>query len=658
MNVIDKLILLIALLGTSFLPLSAEEDADTTKHTPEEYLSNTLPVLYINTDNEEPVIDKTEYINGEYYLDANGCASYVSIGTAENPLPLEIKGRGNSTWHFPKKPYRLKLDTKMPLLGMPKSKHWLLMAAYADWLAHGRDYLNFKISEKLGMPYTTRCVPCEVVLNGDYIGMYFLTEQIRIDPDRVNIKEQDDEETNPTSVTGGWLLEIDNYRQSNQIRFVDINKPKHLMSVTYHKPEELSQVQLDYLTDLLNKVNLSVNTDDKTSREWERYIDIDALARFYMLLEAIDDQEGFSGSCWFSKDRGEDAKLVWGPYWDSGSSLGNRNINAEDQSFFYENEPDYAYNHWIGEIVKFPRFQVALKKWWKKYRDEVFPTMQAEVDAYGQLTEAALTSDYQRWGDKSATQLWYYRDKYVRLLGNKRNFLISNWDVPNDDINWTTYYSDVALALPQGVKAYVVKEIDDNDDGDDDDDDNGIELSEVNYIPANVGVLLFGISDFDEIDTTPYENRDAEEISSLLVGSIEPQVVDDGYVLHNNQFVLAPAGTPIEAHRCYIPVNSDESTPTIIEIAKSPDPHTAINNVKIEDTAVKVYPNPTSDIVHVESNDLTSVSVFSINGSELLSHQANGDNKVVISLGTLPRGVYFLKAITKNGEAVKKLIIE
>ena len=171
-------------------------------------------------------------------------------------------------------------------------------------------------------------------------------------------------------------------------------------------------------------------------------------------------------------------------------------------------------------------------------------------------------------------------------------------------------------------------------------------------------MVLFGISDFDEIDTTPYENRDAEEISSLLVGNIEPQVVDDGYVLHNNQFVLAPAGTPIEAHRCYIPVNSDESTPTIIEIAKSPDPHTAINNVKIEDTAVKVYPNPTSDIVHVESNDLTSVSVFSINGSELLSHQANGDNKVVISLGTLPRGVYFLKAITKNGEAVKKLIIE
>jgi hypothetical protein len=535
----------------------ADEEVDTAIHNPAEYLSNTLPVLYINTVDETPITSKEIYVDGSYYLDANGCEDYESIGTADEPLPLQIRGRGNSSWRLPKKPYRLKLGSKTSLLGMPKSKHWILMAAYADWLAHGRNYLNFIISEKLGMPYTTRNVPCEVVLNGDYIGMYFLTEQIRVAKERVNITEQNDEETDSLNISGGWLLEIDNYEEENQIRFIDSKKPDRTMRVTYHSPEVLSDIQLDYLTDLMNNVNQSVNTDDKTSREWENYIDIDAMARYYVLEEALDDQEGFSGSSWFYKDRGENTKLIWGPFWDSGSTLGNRNYYVEQQNFFYEDEPNYAYNHWIGEIAKFPRFQIAIKKWWKKYRDEVFPTMQAEVDAYGELTEAALAADYLRWGDKSATQLAYYRRKYMKMLSNKRDFLISKWDVPDDSINWVSYYGDSDYALPQGVQAYVVDGI----------NDKGVVISSVDYIPANVGVILFGTNDFDELNATPYEGE-TREVSSILVGSVEPQVVNDGYVLYNNKFVLAPTDTPIEAHQCYIPITSDDSTPTIVYIVE------------------------------------------------------------------------------------------
>jgi hypothetical protein len=533
----------------------ADEEVDTAKHDPAVYLSNTLPVLYINTVDETPITSKEVYVEGSYYLDANGYGDYESIGSAEEPLPLLIRGRGNATWRFPKKPYRLKLDSKASLLGMPRNKHWILLAAYGDWLAHGRNYLAFKISEKMEMPYTTRCVPCEVVLNGDYIGMYFLTEHIRIDKNRVNITEQIDGEVDTTLITGGWLLEIDNYNEENQIRFIDPKKTYKMMRVTYHSPEELSDVQLDYLTELINNVNESVNIDDKTSREWEKYIDINALARFYMVAEALDNPEAFSGSSWFYKDQGESTKLIWGPIWDAGSTMGSRNQDVNTTNFIYNDEPYFAYNHWIEEIAKFPRFQIAIKKWWKKYSEEVFPTMQAEVDAYGVLTEAALAADYLRWGDKSATQLPYYRRKYMRMLSNKRDFLSSKWDVPDDTINWVTYYGDNDYALPQGVKAYVVDAI----------NDNGVVISLVDYIPANVGVLLFGTNNFDESTALPYKGK-ARKVSSILVGSAEPQVVNDGYVLYNNKFVLAPADTPIEAHQCYIPVTSDDSTPTLIEI--------------------------------------------------------------------------------------------
>ncbi|MBR6489477.1 MAG: CotH kinase family protein, partial [Muribaculaceae bacterium] len=346
----------------------------------------------------------------------------------------------NSSWTHPKKPYRLKLDKKAALLGMNKSKHWVLLAQYNDWMAHGRNYLLFKMSQKMGMPFTCGCIPCEVVLNGDYIGMYFITEQIRVDQNRVNITEQADGETDPEKITGGWLLEIDNYQEVNQIRFPDPKKNNKNIKITYHSPEDLSEEQLNYLTNLMHSVNDAVNTDDKTTTEWEKYIDMDALARFYVLEEVTDNLEAFSGSSWFYKDRGDSTKLIWGPHWDSGSCLGNRNLN--NCNFLYLDEAVYAVNHWIGEICKFPRFQVAIRSWWRKYRDEVFPTMQAEVDAYGELTEAALAADFLRWGDKSATQLAYYRRRFIRLLTNKYNFLASHWNDPEEGITLAELMTD------------------------------------------------------------------------------------------------------------------------------------------------------------------------------------------------------------------------
>ena len=91
--------------------------------------SGTLPVFYINTENGTPITSKEDYLNATYHLDALGLEGYTSIGSAEAPLPMQIKGRGNYTWTgFKKKPYRLKLDSKQPLLGMKKSKHFGLLS--------------------------------------------------------------------------------------------------------------------------------------------------------------------------------------------------------------------------------------------------------------------------------------------------------------------------------------------------------------------------------------------------------------------------------------------------------------------------------------------------------------------------------------------------
>ena len=177
--------------------------------------SETLPVMFINTENSQAITSKENYINATYYIETFGLDGYEAVGSKEEQLPLEIRGRGNYTWRdFDKKPYRIKLGSKAALLGMNKSKHFALLAHADDNLGFYRNTLGFEFSRLMGMPYTPAQEPVEVVLNGNYIGLYFLTETIRIDEDRVNIVEQEDYATDASEITGGWLVEIDNYDEA------------------------------------------------------------------------------------------------------------------------------------------------------------------------------------------------------------------------------------------------------------------------------------------------------------------------------------------------------------------------------------------------------------------------------------------------------------
>ena len=128
---------------------------------------------------------------------------------------------------------------------MPKNKHWVLIAGADDWLGYLKNPVGFMISKALGLRWTPGIVPVELVLNGNYQGLYFLTEHVRVDKNRVNIQEQEDLCTNADSITGGWLVEIDNYWSENNIEF-DENNGQHVM-VSLDVPEVLSAVQRNYI---------------------------------------------------------------------------------------------------------------------------------------------------------------------------------------------------------------------------------------------------------------------------------------------------------------------------------------------------------------------------------------------------------------------------
>lgn len=354
--------LIIAVILTS-CDENKEEIEPPTPNSPD--VSGTLPVMYIDTESRKPVVSKDVYLNATYRLDPMGAEGVDALGSELEPLPLQIRGRGHSSWRGEKKPYKIKLGEKTAIMGMPKNKHWALLKPSENTVA------GLQLGKLMGMAWSPSFRPVEVVLNGDYIGLYFLTETIRIDKNRVNIHEQKDKETNPDLIKGGWLVEVDNYIDDCQITIRE-NETWNLR-LRYHSPEDLSAAQLQWLTDEFKAANAAIYSTDKTSKEWEKYIDVESMARFFILQEVMDNPDGFHGSFYLHKDLKENAKWVAGPIWDLVC------YNREKSDYTFKMKVHYAFApHWIGEIIQYESFCRAVKDVW----EEVYPNRLPEIFDY------------------------------------------------------------------------------------------------------------------------------------------------------------------------------------------------------------------------------------------------------------------------------------
>lgn len=408
-------------VGGTYTPLSSDNWAQGYWKSPNANdigYSGTLPVMYINTDGGVDITSTEDYVNGTYYLDNMGINGIESIASPDSAFALEIRGRGNYTWRdFDKKPYRLKFDKKAAPLGMNKSKHFALLAHADDQMAFLRNTVGFELSRRLGLKYTPAQQPIEVVLNGKYIGLYFLTETIRVAKDRVNIVEQPDTATDATTITGGWLVEIDNYDETEQVRITEGNG--EIIRFTYKTPEILSSQQERYLRTQMIATNSAIYSTDKSSETWEHYIDMDSLARFYIVQEVMDNAESFHGSCYLHKDQGQ-TKWIFGPVWDFGNSYRRNN------GFFIYQYPPYGQT-WIGEIAKYPRFQQKVVEVWQQFKGNDYDGLHDFIDSFVDQIYSASQSNYTRWPQYGNGDIEWAKDEFVKSLDNRVAWLVGQW---------------------------------------------------------------------------------------------------------------------------------------------------------------------------------------------------------------------------------------
>ncbi len=312
-------------------------------------------------------------------------------------MPLEIKARGNWTRRgFSKKPFKLKLGKKQNLLGLTKSKHFAILAHADDQRGYLKNFVGFNLGKRIGLPWTPAQQPVEVVINGDYRGLYFLTESIRIDEDRVNITELDDNVSDPALASGGYLVELDNYDEENQIRMeekscVD-NQFLDMLRVTWDTPEEYSELQKRFVTDQFTAMNDAVGAN--SDNLWS-YLDLDDAARYYIVEEIISHTESYHGSTYLFRDRGEGQKWHFSPLWDCGNAF-----SGPDDGFFYDH--DLFGNTWIPSIRTNQKFNDKVNETWMWFMNNGFEGIYDDIDAYaGHLAEAAQ-ADFRRWDGQPA----------------------------------------------------------------------------------------------------------------------------------------------------------------------------------------------------------------------------------------------------------------
>ena len=265
-----------------------------------------LPVVIINTPNQATIPSKHED-----WLEEATITILNPDGSEDYAGTTNIRGRGNTTWNYPKKPYALKLDEKAEILGMPKHKRWVLLANWMDRTLL-RNRVAFQIALSTGMAWNPHGEFVDVVLNGKHIGNYYLCEHIKVDKKRVNITELDEDATEGEGITGGFIMELDVY-YDEVYKFKSAVKELPYM---FKDPDEVNAQQFAYMQNYVNVMEASIYNDEELAAgKFMEYMDIDSYIDWWFVHELTENGEpGHPKSTYMYKE--QSGKLFAGPAWD------------------------------------------------------------------------------------------------------------------------------------------------------------------------------------------------------------------------------------------------------------------------------------------------------------------------------------------------------
>lgn len=350
-----------------------------------------IPKVYITTQGGTPIQDKENYVASVVKIEdpsqlyTNGENFSASAG---------VRGRGNSTWGMPKKPYKIKLDEKARLLGMSKDKEWALLANYSDKSLQ-RNLTAFEISRITEMNWTPKSISVEFYLNGSYQGLYTLTEQVKVSSERVDIDLVEDTDNSGEALTGGYFIELDFHFDEGERFKTDLKQ----LPLMFKDPDEPTREQLAYVKNFFNSAEKVLYSDDFTNSEtgYTRYIDMESFVKYFIVQELTKNCDGnMRGSCYLSLPR--NGKITQPTVWDFDIAFGNANhiVDEGATSRGWDGWYIKTCSPWFDQFFKDPAFVSALKTKWNALKPQLDQLPQF-IDKNTELLQNAQKRNFNKW---------------------------------------------------------------------------------------------------------------------------------------------------------------------------------------------------------------------------------------------------------------------
>ena len=322
-----------------------------------------IPRIYIDTEDMSDITVKEVYKNATIRIE--GGDEYEDFETT-----TRIRGRGNSTWGMPKKPYKLKLDSKAPILGMNSHREWAVLADYLDKTLL-RNITAFEISRIAEMSWTPASVSFDLYLNGTYRGVYAMTEQVKVAKERFDIELVEPTDNSGEALTGGYLLELD-FHYDEEFKF---KTDKERLPIMFKDPENPTTEQFNYVKDYYNlaeRVLYSDNFRDPVEG-YRKYIHMESFVEYFIVQELAKNVDGnLRGSCYMSIRK--NGKIELPLVWDFDLAFGNADYIVEQQgatSAEYDGWFIKTQSPWYDRLFQDPDFVAELKDRWNEMKPKL-----------------------------------------------------------------------------------------------------------------------------------------------------------------------------------------------------------------------------------------------------------------------------------------------
>lgn len=653
------------------------------------FTDSNLPIVVIETDNGANIPDEPKVLGTMKIIwHQDGSRNYMN--DLDNPEFLNYDGRigierrGSSSQNFNKKPYALETlqddnvtNNNVSIFNMPEENDWILNSLAYDQTGM-RDFLAYELSERIGQ-YASRRQYCEVVINGDYKGLYVFMEKIKPDQNRVNIEKMDQTCNSYPEVTGGYITKADKTTGGDPVAWTmqgygsggwgswgsSTDFIHH-----YPKPADITAAQNNYIHGVFNNLASVANQHNTSvSSGIPSVIDIPSFVDFMMIAEYASNVDVYSFSTFFHKDRC--GKLRAGPVWDYNlafgyDAFGNR---SKYDVWQFNNQDNNGPKFW-KDLYDTDLFRCYLAKRWFELTEPGQPLnydfVCNRIDEIDELISEAVARDNQRWNQMS---------QHTQYVNNMKSWLQQRIGWLNNYIGFAVDCMDVDLPPlviskihyhPMdywGIDGDHFEFIEITNNGDADVDLTGVYFRELgisyrfpnnSHLAARQALLLCSdsLAFIDRYQMVPfgqYTRKLSNKSENLVLADAWGNIIDEVHYYDS-----APWPTEPDGNGPYLKLKNLNSDNSLAENWTFGDDLTGIKDLS-EEYLVRLYPNPTDGEVHIMGMEVAKVQVYNAIGQMVKTFGEGND----ISLSGMPKGLYFLLVTDKSGNtAMTKSIVK